>query len=348
MTDCTSFTEPNSIDDSCARRGVIIAPGAIGDCIFTLPLAGFIKDRLSLSAVDMIARSEHADFYRGRSCIDSVRSIDTIDLHRLFMTQSRFEVDQYDSLVSFFSRYDTVVSFLGEPNSDFEANLIYTTFCSHPAEVSVLPFKPPEDYSGHISEFYIEQFIHDNEIDNDFQFNPKDILLTAKQEDVDHGAKRFAQAGLDPAKPIAIIHPGSGGQNKCWHLDNFLQVAKDLRAGNIQIAFLLGPAELERFDQGKIAAMKQIAPCICPPNLTEVVQLLTASQCFLGNDSGISHIAAGMDVPCVSLFGVTDHQRYRPVGPKAHVFVPPGDRFNVFTPGPAGEVAKLACEMLNR
>ncbi|MCK4998021.1 MAG: hypothetical protein KAS23_00750, partial [Anaerohalosphaera sp.] len=105
------------------QHAVIIAPGAIGDCILTLPLAQFLKEKIGIGSVDMIAKSEYTDFYPGRTCINLVRSIDTIEMHRLFMDRNKFEVEQFDPLVMAFSKYDWVVSFLGDKGSDFEANL---------------------------------------------------------------------------------------------------------------------------------------------------------------------------------------------------------------------------------
>jgi len=41
-----------------AQRGVILQPGAIGDCILTLPLAAFMKDVLGLGSVDILGHSD--------------------------------------------------------------------------------------------------------------------------------------------------------------------------------------------------------------------------------------------------------------------------------------------------
>jgi len=66
------------------HRALILQPGAIGDCILTLPLAAYMKDALGLGGIDILGHTEYVGFLPGRSCVDGVRSIDSMDLHRLF------------------------------------------------------------------------------------------------------------------------------------------------------------------------------------------------------------------------------------------------------------------------
>ncbi|MHC4424125.1 MAG: hypothetical protein ACYSWR_05590, partial [Planctomycetota bacterium] len=142
-----------------ARCGVILQPGAIGDCILTLPLVKFMKDRLGLGTVDILGHTEYIGILPGRTCADSIRSIDAVDLHRLFTETKTFDLADGDPLINVFSDYAWIVTFLGEPNSDFEQNLIFTANCSHSAEVITLSMKPPKKFSAHITNFYIQQFI---------------------------------------------------------------------------------------------------------------------------------------------------------------------------------------------
>ena len=55
-----------------ALRGVILQPGAIGDCVLTLPLAQFMKDCLGLGGVDILGHTEYIGVLPGRMPIYSV------------------------------------------------------------------------------------------------------------------------------------------------------------------------------------------------------------------------------------------------------------------------------------
>ena len=141
------------------RRGVILQPGAIGDCILTLPLAELMKETVCPGGVDIIGQTEYLGMLPGRSCVDAVKSLDSISLHRLFAGEGDFEVADGDPLIMAFAGYSWIASFLGEPESHFEKNLIFTVNCSHSAEVITLAMKPAVEHNIHVSDFYRKQFI---------------------------------------------------------------------------------------------------------------------------------------------------------------------------------------------
>ena len=76
-----------------AQRAVILQPGALGDCILTLPLARVMKQALSLGGVDIIGHTEYIGFLPERTCVSSVRSIDSTELHRLFAESNTFDLE---------------------------------------------------------------------------------------------------------------------------------------------------------------------------------------------------------------------------------------------------------------
>ena len=308
-----------------AQRGVILQPGAIGDCILTLPLAEFMKEALELGGIDILGHTEYTGILTGRTCIDSVRSIDTMDLHRLFVETSALELADGDYLINAFADYAWIVTFLGEPNSNFEQNLIFTANCSHSAEVMTLSMKPPDDYSDHLTEYYRQQLVNESGLSlqaGDFQ--PGSRLIKATEADVDKGRELLKEIYIEPDEKLVVIQPGSGGQHKCWHLDNFLAVAKELRSKGVKVVFLFGPAEQERLSNKTINRMKNIAKCLTDLSLTQVVCLLSCSDGFIGNDSGITHLAAGMGIRTLVVFGPTNPAVYKPVGPAVTVFA--GDK----------------------
>ncbi len=53
--------------------------------------------------------------------------------------------------------------------------------------------------------------------------------------------------------------------------------------------------------------------------LLEVARQLQQCRCYLGNDSGITHLAAMLGVPTVAIFGPSDPAVWRPVGPSVEV-----------------------------
>jgi len=302
-----------------ALRGVILQPGAIGDCVLTLPLAEFMKDCLGLGGVDILGHTEYIGILPGRTCVDGIRSVDSIDLHRLFAETKVFDLADGDALINVFANYAWIVTFLGGPGSDFEQNLIFTANCSHSAEVISLSMKPSGEFSGHITDFYIRQFTAQSGLSLGPRPQRAKSLIKATEADVNRGRELLKEIGLDYSERIVVIQPGSGGLDKCWHVDNFLAVAEGLRSKGMKVIFLLGPAEAEQFDDATIKNITAVAKCLSGLSLAEVLGLLSCADGFLGNDSGIAHLAGGLGVRTLAVFGPTNPDVYRPIGPAVTV-----------------------------
>ncbi|MHC4132878.1 MAG: glycosyltransferase family 9 protein [Planctomycetota bacterium] len=301
-------------------RGLILQPGAIGDCILTLPLAKIMKEALVLGSVDIMGHTENTGIFPGRSCVDGIRSIDTVELHRLYMKAKDYEVSDGDSLVCAFRGYPWVVSFMGEPGSDFEQNLLYTVNCSHSGTVITLDFKAPYDYSKHLSEYYIDEFLKEvEEPKGSCIIDLGEQLLRPGRADAIEGEKILSDYGIKSYDKLVLIHPGSGALKKCWHVDNYVEIAQVLMEQGLEVVFLLGPAEMEKFGKERLSKIKKVGKCLSELNLTDVLEVLCCTEIYVGNDSGISHLAGALGLKSVVIFGVTEPTLYRPIGPKVKV-----------------------------
>lgn len=302
------------------QRAVILQPGALGDCILTLPLVKLVKEALNLGGVDLVGHAEYMGILPERTCVDGIRSLDSAELHRLFVEPTRFDPADRDPLIHMFADYSWIITFLGEPGSDFEQNLIFTANCSRSAEVVTLPLKPPQGERRHIAEIYTEHFARQSGLPLEkAQVDRTGVLIRVTEADRNGGVELLEQAGIDVSKRLVVIHPGSGGRKKCWHLENFLNVARTVRSTEVEVAFLLGPAEIERLRPSEKVHIHGVTRCIAHLSLPQVVGLLSCADAFVGNDSGISHLAAGMGLRTVVLFGPTDPAIYQPIGPRVTV-----------------------------
>ena len=329
-----------------AQRGVILQPGAIGDCILTLPLAVFMKENLGLGSVDIIGHSEYIGILPGRTCIDSISSIDSIDLHRLFVENKDFNLTDRDPLIHIFSGYAWIATFIGEPDSNFEQNLIFTANCSHSAEIITLSLKPSQSFSGHITDFYIQYFIsHSGLALQSWQVQYNERLIKATEMDIIKGKELLKEIGLVPSKKLVVIQPGSGGIHKCWHLDNFLAVAKKLKSEGNEVIFLLGPSEIDRFDNAVIKKIGGVAKYLRDLSLEQVLELLSHANTFIGNDSGITHLAAGLGIRTLALFGPTNPAVYKPIGPDVRIFT---DNTVIFAEEPSLSLQNELLDVLTR
>jgi ADP-heptose:LPS heptosyltransferase len=120
---------------------------------------------------------------------------------------------------------------------------------------------------------------------------------------------------LEEGRSLWAIHPGSGSRHKNWPLERFLETAGKLRERNqVQPIFLSGPVEQET-DPVSISAIQNQGFLIAR-NLSLPVLAGVLSYCsgYLGNDSGVSHLAAALGIPTVVIFGPTDPVFWSPQG----------------------------------
>ncbi|NNM88030.1 MAG: glycosyltransferase family 9 protein [Phycisphaerae bacterium] len=156
--------------------------------------------------------------------------------------------------------------------------------------------RPPPHYAGHVTSFHREEL-------RTLRLLPPVL--------VDGGQHRHG--------PL-LIQPGSGGREKCWPVENFMRLARAVNQAQIPVEFLLGEVELERFSRSDLARLEREFVVYRDMPLAQVVDLLGASRAYLGNDSGISHLAAWVGMPMVVIFGPSNARQWRPVGPQVRVY----------------------------
>lgn len=130
----------------------------------------------------------------------------------------------------------------------------------------------------------------------------------------------FSKIGLNGNEKIVAIHPGSGGKEKNWPVQRFREIADYLIDNNgIKLLVISGPADeavisalLKDIDMKSINVLENIP-------LPSLAAILERVSCFIGNDSGISHIAAAVGAPSVMIFGPTDPDIWAPRGNNVNV-----------------------------
>ena len=121
--------------------------------------------------------------------------------------------------------------------------------------------------------------------------------------------QQLAVAGLADRK-IALIHPAAAFATKRWATNNFARVAEYLSERGFAPVAIAARHESEILDQLVSEAKVGILPLDL--SLPEVTALAARTQLFVGNDSGIAHIAAAAGTPSVVIFGSSNIAHWRP------------------------------------
>jgi len=111
--------------------------------------------------------------------------------------------------------------------------------------------------------------------------------------------------------PFLAVHPGSGSSTKNWPADRFRALVERVSAHRPWL-LACGPA-----DDAVESALAHVPGAVVARDLPLPVlgALLAAAEVYVGNDSGVSHLAAAFGARTVALFGPTDARVWSPVGP---------------------------------
>jgi hypothetical protein len=112
-----------------------------------------------------------------------------------------------------------------------------------------------------------------------------------------------------PARRL-VLHPGAGAVAKRWRSDGFRAVADGWCDGGGEVTVLLGPAE-EDLEPVWQAAGHPVARDL---DLADAAAVIASADHYVGNDSGISHLAGAVARSGVVVFGPTRPARWRPLG----------------------------------
>lgn len=109
--------------------------------------------------------------------------------------------------------------------------------------------------------------------------------------------------GLVEARDFAVIHPFSGGPRKNWPFERFRELAWGI---GMPVQWCAGPEE-------------DLEGAVRVGDLYELARWIRSARVYVGNDSGITHLAAAAGASVVAVFGPTDPEVWGPRGDRVRV-----------------------------
>jgi ADP-heptose:LPS heptosyltransferase len=274
-------------------RVCAIFPGALGDFICFLPAL----QSLAIGAqVDLFARSEFAALAPPGV---AAHSLERPAIRMLFVDDESSSEEGR----RFFGDYSAVYSWLGSGQEHFVRRLQQAA----PGRTQIFPFAPRRPQ--HRADYYLACLNESARCDR----LPR---LEATHEAGEWCEDFFARHGIS-RRPVLAIAPGSGAREKNWPEGFFLKITEWWRDefGGATVV-IVGPVEEER---GGIERLLRVCVAARGLTLAQVAALVRRSRVYLGNDSGISHLAAATGARAVVLFGPSDAAEWAPRGERVQV-----------------------------
>ncbi len=142
--------------------------------------------------------------------------------------------------------------------------------------------------------------------------------LYLTNEDIQAAQKILREHGIQQDDFIVGVHPGARNVNRQWGQANFASVAERLREHfQVKTVWFQDPA-----GSLPMQPRKDFVPLSLP--LREFMAVLSRCNILLCNDSGPMHVATGLNVPVVAVFGPGSPAWSAPLGPNNQVVIRDG------------------------
>ncbi len=121
---------------------------------------------------------------------------------------------------------------------------------------------------------------------------------------------------LPPGETLIALGPTANWHGKIWPPERFIALFREL--GEARAVVLAGPGTAERAMAAPVlAALPEAIDLAGALTLPQAAAVLARCALFVGNDSGLMHLAAAAGCRTLGLFGPTPHLEYGPSGPRA-------------------------------
>jgi len=277
-----------------SRNALIFHSGGLGDFVLTWPLG------LALGRLHPQSRIIYVTQASKGALAAAVLGLEWRDAETGWPALYSDAPDLGDKTQRMIAEAHSVYTYIAEAGDRFCGN---AAALSPKASIVPLRLAPPPNYAGHVSDYLLEQL----------SARP---AVRGAVEQILSSIRNSGLGGTAPRTDPVVIHPGSGGRDKCWPVDGFCKLIEKIGR---PVRLLLGEVELERFSPAGIRRLEGAAPVLKPPTYSDLYAVLSGSAGFIGLDSGPAHLAGMLGLPTLVLFGPSDPAVWRPIGPHVKV-----------------------------
>ncbi len=299
---------------------LIRATNWVGDAIMALPALRAVRKRFPGAEITIVARPYVADIYRDQEICDQLIPYDPKGLHAGFSGRERLAAElraqKFDVALLLQNAFDA--AWLAW-RARIPERIGYARHARSFLLTQSVPLPQPGEIPAHEKYYYLELLRRAG-----WGHSAKDeafIGLRVPEEKRRSADEFLSKSGVrQGAVRIAVAAGASYGSAKCWPPLRFAEVANRLQSETEAEIILFGTAAEANVSAAISAEMPR------PPldltgktAIADLPALLSQCQLFIGNDSGAMHVAAGVGLPIVAVFGPTDPHGTAPVTPRCSI-----------------------------
>jgi predicted lipopolysaccharide heptosyltransferase III len=290
----------DSIDWNSVRRILVIRLRSIGDTVLSTPSLIALRRFLPEARIDILLEDWVAPLLENFDAVDNVIVVGKSEFDRL-KTAWRLRRNNYDVVLNLHGGTTSTLlaRATGATHRIGYENYQYSSLYTHRLSSS--------------SDFWKREKTHSAEqqlaLLGSAGVAVGDRLRT--RLDISPSARRSISARFDTSKKYALLHPASLFATKEWAAEKFAQIVKHLSDRGLATVAVAQRNErpvldeLQKFSLYRIDVFDDLT-------LPQITALAASAELFVGNDSGIAHIAAAVNTPTVVIFGSSNRDHWRP------------------------------------
>jgi len=279
---------------------LVRATNWVGDAVMSLPALRAIRERFPAARISVLAKPWVADLYGREAFLDEIILYSGRSPWRI---GHELRVRRFDCAILLQNAFEAAwIAWLAR----IPVRIGYKTDGRQLLLTRGVALPKPGEIPRHERFYYLELLRRAGLID------------ALPQSD----AIRLHRITSSNGKRVIGVSPGAAyGTAKRWLPERFAEAAGALAAARgASIALFGSKSERDLCEQvAERLNGHRVTNYAGETTLAQFIDLASACELFLTNDSGAMHIASALGVPTVAIFGATDDTTTGPTGPNARV-----------------------------
>jgi ADP-heptose:LPS heptosyltransferase len=295
------------------RRLVFIRPGALGDTLLALPSLALARAQWPTASIHFVARRDVGQLARASGLADDFSPYDSPLWTALFADEP-----PANSPVQRLIADSTVVAWLPDADGAVQRNLqrfgAQASVIASGRPIPIASVQSPEHLAVTLARALVPLGVNAPVTREALAAHFPPLHATPAEDAAADNFWRSTFPEHTGQTPVIALHAGSGGAAKCWPSQSFAALIQELVARGCAPLLIEGPLD-DEVTRAALAASSLPQPAVARNvPLGQLVALLQCCASYIGNDSGVAHLAALAGVPTLALFGPSDPGVWAPVG----------------------------------
>lgn len=290
------------------RTLFIVHPGSLGDVLLALPAMRALRAAFPDHALGLLAQNEIGRLLMAAAEVHKAFALEGPSLGNILAETAMMDAE----IERWLSDCDVVVGWMNDADRRLHSALRKFGI----AHIFVATPHSPGHRKVHQADRFLET------IEPIISVPSQSHALKLPSNVIEEAASRLTSIGIVRSRPLVVIHPGSGSRHKCVAPGLLIRLLKEYASNGIVPLVVAGPADMDQvaYLQRTYARPFRLLQDL---NLLSMAAVIAQTDCFIGHDSGLTHLAACLHVPTVALFGPTDPYRWAPRGSHVRVVAGP-------------------------